>query len=226
MYDSKKVEPEGTYHIVTWTNIERTLWVTFEHSYMNLLLQIDCFLKSNEQIVLNYWKDYKHQLDKQHKRLTRFDAFMRENGIIRDIMNDNQNEEPNPYAAKAINFISMLKLKQHHKLTKHLNDIQPYPLTYTNQIQRQSSDQTQLSMQTHTSDTLTNVTDATTRHGGNVRGSTNLSAIGSTILMSPYSGYHRTDSRPMTSRSNTRNMSLMSTSRNRRVTSDASSAWM
>jgi len=83
-----------------------------------------------------------------------------------------------------------------------------YSIAYTHQLQRQITDQTQLSMQSQTSDTLTNVTDIT-RHG-----------VGG-VLMSPY--------RTITSKSNTRNTSLMNTPRNKRVTSassNVSSAWM
>merc|ERR1712228_824317 len=36
MYDSKKVETEGVYHIVTRKNIEKSLWILFEHCYIDL----------------------------------------------------------------------------------------------------------------------------------------------------------------------------------------------
>eukprot|EP00483_Globobulimina_turgida_P000204 UN00204 len=150
MYNSNKVECEGIYHIVTWKNIEKTLWILFQHCYINLLLQIDCFMKSNEELVLKYIIQYRNCLDKLWKRITRFEEFL--------MAQQNENE----YAVQEIKFITVLREKQHRQLIMNIEELRnKYMPGISMSIQRQNSDQTQLSLRSHEqtqSDSNTNYT--------------------------------------------------------------------
>jgi len=175
MYDSKKVESEGIYHIVTWKNIEKTLWILFEHSYINLLLQIDCFFKENEQFVLKYIVQYRNHLEKLWRRISRFQGFLNENNIT-------------GYSEKEMRFICILKEKQHRAINVKIENLRSKYMPNIHlqrEQQQQTEDQGQLTatLRSHPSEcTLTDITGITPN-----RIMTNRQYTTSSRQYSPYS---------------------------------------
>merc|ERR1712228_534652 len=137
MYDSKKVETEGVYHLVTWKNIEKTLWILFEHCYIDLLLQIDCFIKKDERLIVENINAYTQNLDKLWKRIDRFSEFL-------------SNHQIAGYSEKEMKFILILRNKQHHQLSHNLDILRSKWMMPNIAMQNQMNDQSQ-----YQSDTMT-----------------------------------------------------------------------
>ena len=101
----------SNYHIVTWKNIGKTLWILFEHCYIKLL-QIDCYIKSNKNIIIPHILQYKNCLEKLWKRISRFNDYSNNN-----IINNTK------YSKIEMNFINILRNKQHQQLIQNIEQM-------------------------------------------------------------------------------------------------------
>merc|ERR1719242_2258695 len=109
MYDAAKLEPEGECHVVTWRNIEKTLWISLQHCYLTLLLQIELYLASDPNIVGQRVVKYQKTISRLFDRITRFRVFLESKGLLSD-RNTNDGDTCSR-ARKEMYFVSVLQQK-------------------------------------------------------------------------------------------------------------------
>ena len=112
-YSSWKLETESEYGVVTWTNIEKTLWISLQHSYMTLLLQIELYMRSDADIVGKRVIEYQTRISKLYDRISRLHTFLKDRRLISDRSGSVGTSE---VATEEMMFVTMLQKKQHQTI--------------------------------------------------------------------------------------------------------------